>query len=135
MKENQRRRLSAGVVGAGGGTLLLAVVEAMPDTSEYKKILTLLTPSLSVALGSLTYIGWQQLQAWWLARELAEAQNTIYNVARAGLNDTHASDSHKTALRNKIEEFEQFRLQGALQLYQSVEEDRRNILQREHKAD
>jgi hypothetical protein len=108
MAEHKATGLAAGVsaAGAGGGTLLVLYATSLPDTNQWKQLLLLASPSLSVFVGVAwlwirvqiaNYVQWKTMQS------LAKGAKATLLEAIANPN---TSDEHKKKLRARLEEVE-----------------------------
>ena len=92
-------RLNAGVGGAGGGTLLIAIAQNLGTYTTPGLILVYCTPAIAIVFGFAS----DQIQSWGLRiREQSVIKDARKTIERQ-LNDPNTSPAHKEELKSMLE--------------------------------
>lgn len=94
------KKTSAGLAGAGGGTLLVLIANTLPD--PWNKILASLAPTFSIALAWVLVFLYQYVESKRIDLWVARATRTLEKA----LANPHTGEEHKEFLRHKLEELE-----------------------------
>jgi len=95
--------IGAGVAGASGGTGILAMVSAIPDTSQWKPILTFASPTVAVAITAIYVFTTSIFEKWLADRSLASELTKADDALREIEADPKSSETLKTNARTKVE--------------------------------
>ena len=103
---NNESKATAGLGGAGGGTLLIVIANSLPEDSRLKPLLIWAAPTFSVFLGAIFI--WLQFR---LKTYLQEREaNTVFQEAKQTISDALAnpttSEAHRVKLRKELEKLE-----------------------------
>jgi hypothetical protein len=114
-----QKKTQAGIVGAGGGTILLAYVSSFEDSNPWKKILLYAAPSVSVAASFLYNFCVHEFNNWNNQRKLRAEQIELKKLASESLSDPHTSAEHKTLIRKQLEESQKLNIDYRLKKIKS----------------
>ena len=92
----------AGLAGAGCGTGLVVLAQSLPEDTTLKAILVYGAPTVSILLGSLVYFIELQTSRYLQQRLARRVRRTLEEY----LQNPHTSESHKAALRKRLEHLE-----------------------------
>jgi len=95
--------INAGIGGAGGGTGLVAIAQAVGLHTVLGEVLLYIAPAVSVIAGAIFYQ--VKLQANWYGErwQIKRARKTLERQ----LSYPHTSEEHKSQIRKMLEELDQ----------------------------
>lgn len=106
--------LGAGVAGASGGALLIALVAYLPIEESSRSLLVLLCPTATVLISG----GWiwtrNQIESMLAQRELKRLAEGLRQRLRAAIADTSTSEEHRNQLRAELEELDRLLVRADL---------------------
>jgi hypothetical protein len=123
--------VGAGAAGGGIGTVIAAVANGLPDTSEWKSALTVSSPLIAVGISGL----WLFVKAVYIDpfvnnrkhRVTDEAMEKILSDARATaartVDDPNASEEHKKEVKKMVEELEKLQIKKITERMEVVAQD------------
>jgi hypothetical protein len=109
-------RASAGLAGAGGGTLLVLLARQLPDTNPYKPWALLLAPSVAITLSA--GLIWIQavLKTYFELKRKDWVFERVRTTLEKFLANPHTSAEHKEKIRQQLEQLELARTRAEIQL-------------------
>jgi len=122
-KSIDQKKAGAGLAGAGGGTLLLTLVNSLDDTNSAKQWLLLSVPTVSVVGSYVFLFAFRQTKTWWTRRKLNSEQRDFEKVATIRLNDPNTSNEHKIEIRKKLEEFQKIDIDNRVKKVKALAEE------------
>ncbi|MBJ7297642.1 MAG: hypothetical protein JHC73_15290 [Dolichospermum sp.] len=105
-KEKREAQTSAGLAGAGGGTLVAVIANQIPDSNIAKPVLQYMAPSISILITALWV--WLQVTA---ANHVRDMQvDALVKTAKVKLEESianpHISEEHRSYLRKQLEQID-----------------------------
>lgn len=99
-------KTSAGVAGAGGGTLVAAIASSLPDESGLKTYLLLAAPAVAITLSGVWLWANVKISNWLRDREVTSVLNTARKTLQDALDNPNTTKGHQTNLRKELEKIE-----------------------------
>ena len=96
--------------GAGAGTLVVLLANALPDTSPWKPWILFAAPTVAVTIGGLSTWAIGRLIAYVRARSLASELAQARKAVEKGLQTTGTSPRHKAEIRKSLEELQRIEI-------------------------
>lgn len=118
-----RSQIGTAASGAGGGTLLLLLVNAIPDSNPSKKWLLLLVPSVTIVIAYTARHAITFYNDFQKNRHIKKAKTTISSY----LTNDQTSDTHKQTLRNKLEIIENIDVDNTIKRIEHFSYDNEEI--------
>jgi hypothetical protein len=100
------RKTQAGVAGAGGGTLLTALVQLLDDNNPWKKLFLLAVPTVSVGISVCWFFCIDQVKQWWTDYNYARRVKRLHELTNKKLYDKDTTPEEKEQVRKKLQDFE-----------------------------
>lgn len=96
--------------GVGGGTLVVLLQKALPDTSPWKPWILFAAPTVAETIGGLSSWAIGRLRAYVRARTLAFELAQARKAIEKGLQTTGTSPRHKAEIRKSREELQRIEI-------------------------
>lgn len=106
MSEGKQPVASAGLAGAGGGTLLTIIANSLPEGSVWKPWVLYLAPSFAVLLSAIWLWTQRQIASHFREREVSDLFQRAKNTLEAALRNPNTTPEHRTRLQKQLEELE-----------------------------
>lgn len=94
----------ATVTGATGGTLLLALIDLIPDENIYKQFFILLSPTATVTLRYIYLLIQRRFTSSISTWEAREEFNAFHSEVEVVLQTENISEKHRQDLTKRLEE-------------------------------
>lgn len=107
---SHKTSISAGTAGAGGGTLLVALANGLPDSSSLRDWLLLSAPTVALITSAAVAAGIFQYRSWIRERLVSRAIRSAKEAIAEGLANPQTSDEHKARLRKALENIERMEI-------------------------
>lgn len=104
--QNASPSTSAGIAGAGGGTLLTVVAASLPETNVLKPWLLYLAPSVAIALSAVWLWIQKSIANHFREREVQDLFDRARATLQTALDNPKTSPEHRQRLQQQMEELE-----------------------------
>lgn len=106
LSKPKESKTSAGAVGIGGGTFLVALANSFPEGSRVRFWLTLIAPSVSAVLSVMWLWAQVEIANYVQDRKLKSLVRDAKSNLQEALNNPNTSEEHRNVIRKKLEEIE-----------------------------
>lgn len=113
-KNNNKNAIGAGVTGAGGGTFIVMLANSFPEGSQAQEILTLVAPSLTIAIGAIASVCLAKMIQHLENRDIEKALSVAKTSFSQSLKNPETSTEHKNNLRKSLEQLELIDLESKM---------------------
>ncbi len=105
-QKDKGSKVGAIAAGAGGGTLLVVLANALPEGSQWKHTLVLVAPSISVTLSVIWLWVQKEIVCYIRNRKVLAVANRVKSRLLEALANQNTSEEHRLIIQQRLENLE-----------------------------